>query len=109
MSWIDPFLHLAARTAGVVADVDGPGPWCRLGDAQPDGHGAVAVPLTWWPHRDGLFERFRGRWIVRRTPSGTSMALEGEALEGDPVRSDTVLRSLLDFVVIALVERDRTG
>lgn len=109
MSWIDPFLHLAARAAGAVADVDGPGPWCRLGDGQPDGGGAVAVPVTWWPHLDHAFERFRGHWIVRRTPSGTSLALEGETRGGDPLQSDTALRSLLDFVVIALVERHRTS
>lgn len=104
-TWLRPFLRLAAARAAKGALPPGPPTWYRLGVAEPDpdGTGTSTLRFNWWPHlRGGLFESFKGRFVVHPAGGGTVVRLEGTATGGTAERNATVLRAVLDLLAGAL-------
>ena len=105
-TWLRGFLRLATLQAAANTPALRPigVPRYRLGPPAFGRSGAVAIPLTWWPHLDGdvLFGRFKGRFVVRRAEMGTILALEGETTGGTPEQAASVLRALLELLGAAV-------
>ena len=101
-TWLRGFLRLATLKAAANTPALGPtgAARYRLGPPASGRSGAVAIPLTWWPHLDDavLFSRFRGRFVVRPATMGTILALEGETTGGTPEQTASVLRALLELL-----------
>jgi hypothetical protein len=113
-TWLRSFLRLATLEAAAnTAALGPPGVTrCRLGPPALDRSGAVAIPLTWWPHLDGEvhFGRFKGRFVVRPGEMGTILALEGETTGGTPERAASVLHALLELLGAAVsVDQEPDG
>jgi hypothetical protein len=101
--WLRPFLSLAAHRGTGQATAAGAPTGFRLGRPVEDDHGVVVVDLTWWPHvREGLFESFRGRFVLRPDEEGTVLALVGPTHGGAPERNATVLDAVVELLADAL-------
>jgi len=105
-TWLRGFLRLATLEAAANTPALHPTGAARYRLRPPASgrSGAVAIPLTWWPHLDGevLFSRFKGRFVVRPGEMGKILALEGETTGGTPERATSVLRTLLELLGAAV-------
>lgn len=110
-TWLRRFLHLALAdpAAGIkpppVPDATA---WFRLGALTPTDDGAVAVTFFWRPRvGDVLFDRFKGRFVVREERTGTTLVLEGDTTAGTVATNAAVLRVVLRLLAGALTAGQR--
>ncbi len=107
--WLKPFLALAAHCGTGQASTGAAPSSFRLGRPVDTDDGEVSVDLTWWPHQQsGLFESFRGRFVLRADGDQTQLCLEGRAVAGSPTRNAAVIDALPALLARALsADRDQ--
>ena len=102
--WLRPFLRLAAQLGTGRPASASLRTWFRLGLPVDDERGAASVEFTWLAHlRGGLFESFRGQFVLQTRHDGSIvLRLEGLVIGGEQARNAAVLDALLKALAEAL-------